>query len=75
MIQSVDVFDAVKDGKIVRVPVTVKVGDPLGIIVVVWVGEAISVGTGVSVSGWKGVRLGGGVRDSVGVLVEVGGRI
>jgi hypothetical protein len=71
----VDVFDAVKDGMIVSVPVTVIVGDTLGNIVKVRVGEAISVGIGVNVIGWNGVRLGGGVRVSEGVMVEVGGRI
>lgn len=51
MIQSVDVFEAVKDGRIVRVPVAVKVGDPPGINIKVSVGEAISMGKGVSVIG------------------------
>jgi hypothetical protein len=73
-ILSVDVFEAVRDGRIVRVPVVVKVGDPLEIIVEVRLGETITVGTGVSVTGWKGVRLGGGVSVSEGVMVEVGGR-
>jgi len=51
MIQSVDVFEAVREGRIVRVLVAVKVGDPLGINVKVSVGEAISMGKGVSVIG------------------------
>ncbi len=69
------VFVEVLPGESVRVPVRVVIGETegLGDISVVTDGEM--PGSGVMVRGKKGVMLGGGVRDSVGVTLAVGGKI
>ena len=57
------------------VPVRVVIGETEGLSDISVVADGEMAGGGVIVRGKNGVRLGGGVRDSVGVMLAVGGKI